>query len=185
MEKKKNLNSTPRLIVMLFLISALTALALGIVNHMTEGPIAQHTLDTTNAALAEVMPGGDYTFNQLDKTVSNTEVTAIYTAEDASGVQGYVVESVVFGSQGNIDMVVGVDLNQTVTGLAIISNPETAGLGSKASDADWRAQFAGKSGTLAVDKDGGDIVSLTGATISSRAVVKGVNNALETVAELG
>ena len=43
----------------------------------------------------------------------------------------------------------------------------------------------GKSGTVAVEKDGGDIVALTGATITSRAVSDGVTAALEAAGSMG
>jgi electron transport complex protein RnfG len=53
-----------------------------------------------------------------------------------------------------------------------------------ANDEDWRSQFIGKSGTLAVTKDGGDIDAITGATITSRAVTAGVNAAVKIVEEV-
>ena len=49
----------------------------------------------------------------------------------------------------------------------------------------FRDQFVGKSGTVAVEKDGGDIVALTGATITSRAVSDGVTAALEAAGSMG
>ena len=62
---------------------------------------------------------------------------------------------------------------------------ETSGLGSNAKKDWFREQFVGGSGTLRVNKDGGDIQALTGATITSRAVTNGVNAALAAVAALG
>ena len=65
---------------------------------------------------------------------------------------------------------------------------ETPGLGAKAqSDAAWVGQYAGQpaDGSLAVTKDGGTINSITGATITSRAVTLGVNTAANCVASLG
>ena len=48
----------------------------------------------------------------------------------------------------------------------------------------WSAQFAGKTGELAVSKDGGDIDALTGATVTSRAVTRAVNAALAYAGEV-
>ena len=75
-------------------------------------------------------------------------------------------------------------------GIDIISHTETAGLGAVAAADNakgeyFRNQFGGQGGTLAVDKDGGTIEALTSATITSRAVVTGVNAALECVKNLG
>ena len=81
-------------------------------------------------------------------------------------------------------MVVGVDLNGAVTGISIVKMTETSGLGANASNTSFREQYVGKTGTLAVDKDGGEIVALTGATVTSRAVTNGVNAVLATVAGL-
>ena len=47
------------------------------------------------------------------------------------------------------------------------------------------AGFVGKSGSVSVTKDGGEIDSITGATITSRAICVGVNAALNCVAGLG
>ncbi len=183
-ETVKNANSMPRLIIVLFLISAITALLLGLVDYITRDRIAEIKDEKTNAALSEVMPAGE-TFEKLDAEVSAKEVSCVYAAKSGDDLAGYVVETVVSGSQGNIDMVVGVGLDGAVTGVAIIDMSETSNLGSKAADADWRAQFVGVSSEQAVSKDGGDIDALTGATITSRAVTNGVNIALATAAELG
>ena len=43
----------------------------------------------------------------------------------------------------------------------------------------------GKSGTVSVSKDGGDIEALTGATITSRGVCESVTSALAAAASLG
>ena len=62
---------------------------------------------------------------------------------------------------------------------------ETSGLGSNASKPAFKDQFIGKSGTLAVSKDGGEIEALTGATITSRGVTESVNSALAAAASMG
>ena len=95
-----------------------------------------------------------------------------------------MVEVTPSGFGGTIDMVVGVDMTGAVTGVSIISMSETSGLGANASKDSFRSQFVGKSGTLAVSKDGGEIDALTGATITSRAVTSGVNTALIVAGEM-
>ena len=107
-------------------------------------------------------------------------MAAVYQADD----KGYVVEVTPSGFGGTIDMVVGVGTDGTVTGVSIISMSETSGLGANASKESFRSQFVGKSGVLAVSKDGGEIDALTGATITSRAVTSGVNTALVVASEM-
>ena len=82
----------------------------------------------------------------------------------------------------------GVNADGTIAGAKVTAHGETPGLGAKAqADPEWIKQFAGKAadGSLAVAKDGGDVVAITGATITSRAVTRGVNRAATYVASLG
>lgn len=169
-----------RLVLVLFAISAITALLLGLTNMVTMPYIAANTLLKTQAAMAEVLPAEGY--DAVQYTGGDLTVTEINKATDGSG---YVVRVAPSGFAGALDMMVGVSTDGTVTGVSIISQAETPGLGANATKADWRAQFTGKSGTLAVSKDGGEIDALTGATITSRAVTSGVNSALAAVASLG
>ena len=86
-------------------------------------------------------------------------------------------------------MMVGIT-DGKVQGISIISHTETPGLGAVAAAKNakgeaFRSQFEGVSGVLAVNKDGGEIDAITSATITSRAVVAGVNAALEYVENLG
>lgn len=66
---------------------------------------------------------------------------------------------------------VGIDADGTITGLRVTGHSETAGLGAKATDPSFYEQFTGKSGSVSVTKDGGEIVPITSATITSRAFV--------------
>lgn len=61
----------------------------------------------------------------------------------------------------------------------------TVNMGSKATDPEWQAQFAGATDIVSVTKDGGTIEAITGSTITSRAVCDGVNAARAVVEALG
>ena len=165
-----------QLAVILFSISAVCALLLGLVNMITLQPIKDATQAKTEKAMREVLSADSYT--QLDYTGGNALVAALYQAGDA----GWVVEVTPSGFGGAIDMMVGVGSDGVVTGVSIISMSETSGLGSNASRDDFKGQFTGASGSVAVTKDGGTVDALTGATITSRAVCDGVNAALEAAA---
>ena len=167
-----------QLVVTLFLISAICAVLLGLVNNITAGPIAAANEAATNAAMQAVPPADSY--EQVEYTGGNALVTAVYKAGDA----GYVVQVAPSGFGGNLDVMVGVGADGTCTGVSIISHAETSGLGANATKEDFRAQFVGKA-NVAVTKDGGDIAALTGATITSRAVCDGVNAAIEAAASVG
>ena len=81
-------------------------------------------------------------------------------------------------------MAVGVDKSGAVTGVSIVSMSETSGLGANARRESFRSQFSGKSGSVALKKQGGEIDALTGATVTSTAVTRGVNAALAAASEL-
>lgn len=180
MNAEKKTESLASLVIVLAVICLIMATLLGLVNSITEGPIAANNEKTVQDSLKVVMPADSY--EEVDYNGTETSVKAVYKAGDA----GYVVEvNSPNGFGGAIDMMTGVDIDGNVTGIAIISHAETSGLGSKATDPEWQAQFAGANGSVSVEKDGGAIVAITGSTITSRAVCDGVNMAFSVVEELG
>ena len=166
-----------RLTLTLFLITTIVAGLLGLVNYVTADTIAEQIAQKAENAMRQVLEADGY--EPLD-VPEDSAVTAAYRAGD----KGYVVRVAPNGFGGAIDMMVGVDVSGAVTGVAIVSQSETASLGANCTREDFRAQFTGKTGTLSVSKDGGKIEALTGATVTSRAVTEGVNTALEFVQEV-
>ncbi len=173
-----------KLTLILFAITAVVAALLGTVNYVTKDRIAEIKVQKTATAMQSVIPGAT-SFEELTYSGTDAIVKAVYAAKDGGKVVGHVVKVSPAGFGGAIDMVVGIDGNGKVSGVSIISMTETSGLGANASQESFRNQFIGKIGTLAVTKDGGNIDALTGATITSRAVTKGVNSALEAAKALG
>ena len=183
-EEKKGFRlnwATLKLAVILFAFAAVVAVALGLVNKITSERIAAFAAEKTAAAMREVLPAESYTPVEGSAASKIELVKEIYDA----GGSGWVIMVTPSGFGGEIDMVVGIAPDGTVSGVSIISMSETSGLGANAAKESFRAQFAGTSGTLAVSKDGGEIDALTGATITSRAVTSGVNAALAAAADLG
>lgn len=177
-ETKKKSGGMLRLTVVLFTITAVVALLLGLVNFITVDKIEAINANKTATAMKEVLPADTYT--ELEYTGGDSLVAAVYKADD----EGYVVKVLPSGFGGAIDMVVGVDNDGVVTGISIIKMAETSGLGTNASKPSFKDQYIGGAGDFAVNKDGGEIDALTGATITSRAVTKGVNSAVEAVKTL-
>ena len=100
--------------------------------------------------------------------------------------ENYAVKVLPGGFDGEITMMVGISQGK-VSGISVISHTETPGLGAVAAAQNakgeaFRGQFVGQSGELAV---GNQIDAMSGATITSKAVVTGVNAALNYVASLG
>lgn len=175
---KKKEAGPAQLVIVLFAISAVTALLLGLVNMLTAPAIAANTQKKTEDAMAAVLPADIY--DAVEYTGGDPLVTAIYKAGDA----GYVVQVAPSGFGGNLDVMVGVGADGACTGVSIIKHAETSGLGANATKADFRDQFVGKT-NVSVTKDGGEIAALTGATITSRAICDGVNAAIAAAASMG
>ena len=170
-----------RLVLTLFLITAVVAAALAGVNSITAPAIAQLRAEKTQQAVEAVLPGG----GEEVEFPATALVSKVYASET-----GYAVEVTPGGFDNTITMMVGVDKEGNVLGIDIISHTETAGLGAVADAATpagvaFREQFKGMSSSVSVSKDGGEVEAITGATITSRAVCAGVNAALEVVDKMG
>ena len=172
-----------RLAITLLLITSLVAAALAGVNAITAPIIAQINYQKTQDAIEAVLPGGG---ESVPFTDDSGWVSTVYKSET-----GYAVEvTPTTGFDGDISMMVGIDLQGKVLGISVISHTETAGLGAVAAAKTsageaFRAQFVGGSGSVSVTKDGGAIDAITGATITSRAICDGVNAALACIANMG
>ena len=117
-----------------------------------------------------ILPGSS-AFQPEEYTGEDANIAAVYKGET-----GYVVCTVTAGYAGDIAMIVGVSNDGTVTGMQIRDMAETWGLGRNAlSDWEFLAQFLTTDGTAAV---GTDIDALTGATVTSKAITRGVNSAV-------
>jgi len=141
---------------------------------------------------------GDYEFVKLDKPIPSLDETAqisdSFLVKDRNSNKniGMVVTVTVPGSQAAIKMLVGVKSDGTVSGVKILQMNETAGLGANADNPNYYVdkknkitflgQFIGKN-TLKdklVPKE--DVIAMTGATVTSRAVSSGVKIAGESIA---
>ena len=180
MKKENSVFYILRLTVTLLLICAAVAAVLAGVNAITKDKIAAIQEQKTQDAIAVVLPGAG-AVEQLPVTGEADIVTAVYATEN-----GYAVQVAPNGFDGAVTMMVGVSEGK-VTGISVISHTETPGLGAVAAANNakgeaFRGQFVGQSGVLAV---GEQIDGMSGATITSKAVVAGVNAALEYVEKLG
>lgn len=189
-----------KLTVTLFLTCVVVAAALGGVNAVTEEKIDAINWENTVTAMKAVVADPDSTtFSDAlpltaEMTAASGSVTldSVYEAQVGGSTAGYAIKVVASGSQGKIEMMVGVDAEGTVTGVSIVKNSETSGIGSKvmtnmptASGIGVLSQFEGKSaadGTLTV---GANVDAISGATVSTRGVTNGVNAALAVAGVLG
>jgi len=179
-----------RLAIILTIIAAGAGLILSLVEAMTREPIAEQRRLQTLKALQAVLPSID---NSPD-----TDTVTLITGQDKKGrdlsrifyrgrLQNELV-GVAFkvvapdGYSGNIEIMVGIAPDGTVSGIEILTHAETPGLGDKITHPWFKDLFPGKNLDNAdwrVKKDGGHFDEITGATISPRAVVGAVRQGLE------
>ncbi|MFR5421310.1 MAG: RnfABCDGE type electron transport complex subunit G [Oscillospiraceae bacterium] len=154
-------------------MSAIMALALGLVYEVTKDTIAMRAVETTNKAYANVLQADDY--SEQANFENDGTITKLSTATTGGQQIGYVAETTFSGAQGMITMVVGLDSDYNCTGVYVTKHSETSGLGAKAADTNegaWRDHLVGQ-GDDCPDQGQGHIEAISGATITSRAVVNG------------
>ena len=121
-------------------ISLVVAALLGATNALTEDKIAAINKANTEVALAAVVSSPDCEFPPIEeipqaaidaaKTQSGKLTEAyrvVVNGEDA----GYAFKIVAGGSQGDIEMIVGVDADLAITGISVVDAAETSGIGTK------------------------------------------------------
>ena len=161
-----------KLSAVLCVITLIAGIVLAGVNKITAPAIAKAEIKATEKAMKTLLPEAD----SFEASVTDANLTI---AKKDGSVVGFCAKVISSGYGGDIVMMVGVDENMYVQGIEILSHSETAGLGAKIAEKDFKKQFKDK--TLVelkvVKKDTnapGEFKAVTGATISSRAVEKGI-----------
>ena len=184
---------TPAALLMLFAVSG--AALVGVTFIQTEDDIKYNEKITLLRKLNNIIPAESYDNNLLldtitikpDTLLATTEETLAYRARKNSKNVAVVFTSIApNGYNGPIDLLVGVKADGTLAGVRVVKHRETPGLGDAVSitHSDWILGFDNKSLSnpdakgWKVKRDGGEFDQFTGATITPRAVVKAVHNAL-------
>ena len=176
------------LTIKLLLITAIVAALLGGINMVTEPIIAENNEATFQANLKELLPGAEkfeLDGTKLPEPEAGVTVNGVYCGMAADGTPvGYVADAVCSeGYGGDVVVMTGVDADGKITKVKVTEMEETPGLGAKC-QTDWINQYTGLTENIVVSKNGsaGDnpnkIDAISGATITSRAVTKAVNNSL-------
>ena len=164
--------------IVLTVICLVAALALAFTYNGTKDRIAQQEEAKTVAVRQALLPAAA-SFEAVDGS-------EVYRGVDANGAAvGYVTVNTVKGFGGDVEISVAVDPEGVIQGISVggANFKETAGLGAKSKEPAFTEQFAGKTAPVALKKDGGEIDAITAATITSSAVVRGVNDAVTMLAE--
>ncbi len=202
---KKKKQSMIKDALILCMISLIAALALGFVNELTKDRIAMLEAQAKAEAYREVFPEAEMiveaadneiladAFNEADAILtqggfSNVTLDEVCLVEDADGTHIGYVASVTLKAYDVMTLTFGYTTDGVCTGLAFLSIKETPGMGMKADEPTFKEQFAGKmADSLVSVKSGagdGEINAISGATITTEGVLKGVNAGICFIQEL-
>lgn len=170
--------------LILLAITLISGLLLGLVYDITKTPIANAEEKAKQEAYAAVYPnfekGEDLTDKLADFKADDSDAVITEALATADG-EGYVFSCNAKGYGGAVNLALGVKNDGTITGLTVLSMSETPGLGAKCTSADFLKQFEGiQSEKLTINQD---FQQISGATITSSAVMRAVNATLKFVAE--
>ncbi|MFP5410527.1 MAG: electron transport complex subunit RsxG [Gammaproteobacteria bacterium] len=181
---------------LILLVFALIATALLVGAFTGTAPTIERSEQAKRLALlTQVLPPALYDNDLLasrrtlpaDEQLGTRQPSSMWIARRGEAVTAVVLEAIApDGYSGAIHLLIGIDVDGRVTGVRVTAHRETPGLGDYIDRAKspWIDQFGGKHlldpepRNWRVAKDGGDFDARTGATITPRAVVKAVHQAL-------
>lgn len=168
--------------IILFIICLVISGALAVTYQITAPQIAKINKETADAARMEVLPEAD-SFTPAKGDLPEG-VTEYYIADNGVGVV-VTAQNASFG--GTITVMVGIDSQGAVTGVTVTDHSDTPGLGTKAMESDYLAQYQGITALDDVDsiKDDSQVDQVTGATVSSDGIYGAVKYALAAYKEMG
>jgi electron transport complex protein RnfG len=170
----------------LAVVAIISSSVLGYVYEVTKEPIAEAQKAKKVKAIKEVV--AEFDNNPLDEMYkiapqSVTDSLEVYPAKKGEELVGNAIRTYSSeGYGGNIWLIVGFQPDGSISKITVLEHKETPGLGTKMSDDKFKSQFYGKNPKdfkLKVKKDGGEIDALSGATITSRAFGKAVQEAYD------
>lgn len=176
--------------LILLLTCAIAAVCLGVSNELTKDQITMQRELVNEQARVEILPQAKE-FKVLDEAKmqevvsANEKLAEVYVGYDGSEIVGYTFKALSSGYGGNVEVITGIASDGSVSGVRVGSHQETPGLGGNAKLPSFYEQYNGLSagehiGVVKGQTNGGnEIVAISGATITSKAVTDGVNMAID------
>lgn len=186
--------------LLLFAFALITAAILGITSEGTKQKIADSQRAAAEKALLEIIPQERFDNDLLLDTIEipasayrllgKVESETIHVARKNQQIVAVIIPAIApDGYSGDIKMIAGINTDNTIAGVRVLTHKETPGLGDKIDikKSQWITNFNGRSLNnptsegWAVKKNGGEFDQFTGATITPRAIVKRLHNVLKFV----
>ena len=199
---KKPGPAIPKAAAVLAVITLLAGFALGGVYTLTKGAIEEQALAANMVSYSTVVPAAEsfgydenisgtvreYAYDVYERGLfGKVYINEVVVGQDVSGgTIGYAVNvTTADGFDGNISLSVGFDTEGTIQGISFTELNETPGMGMRADEDEFKSQFAGVNvSSFTLNKSGGstaddEIDSVSGASVTSGAVVNAVNAAVD------
>ena len=174
MDERKPMTTVGILLIglkLLVICAAVAAVVAG-VYFLTEDRCEENIRLQKREAILEIFAG-----QQVEYSEKAIEDCVLYTVTSDGATVGYCVEVASPGFGGDVSLMVGYLADGTVKSVSVVSHSETPGLGSVVCEEAYLEQYgAGLSGVLTL---GEDVDAKAGATVTSRAILSGVNRATE------
>lgn len=178
-----------RLMVVLAVISAVAAGTLALVDSFTKPKIEAFKAESEASAYQQVLPEADSFADDaalMESIAKQPRFSLIQNVKIGTqqGTQvGWVCKVASPGYSSDIVMLVGIKTDGSLGKVMVLAQQESPGLGTNVTDPAFIEQppiaEANAGQELKVTKDGGTVQAITGATISSRAVLRGINQVFE------
>ena len=157
--------------IILPVISLFASFGLLLIATLGLNGVAQKNYQKTHEHIMQTLLPESTTFTIEEYTGDDANIKSIHKSET-----GYIVETVVHGYADNIRMMIAVDMDGKCVGIMVLEMHETFGLGLNAlRDHKFLSQFLGSSTTMEV---GDTIDTISGATVTSKAIAKSINSAI-------
>lgn len=162
--------------IILLLITSVAGMVLGVTNSFTEGVIAERALEEVLESIESLIADADeYEIVEDDDVLERDRIREVYVGYKSDSVAGFAVKSFGQGYGGEVEVMVGITGDGIISGVQVMNQSETPGLGDKIVEESFLENYRGKETSQEVAID-----TIGGATVSSVAV----NNAVEEAANL-
>jgi len=175
-----------KLAMVLAIIVGISTALLAFTYAITKGPIENTRIENERNAMKEIMESAtDFQKIEIASPDLNPSILEINKATAGNETLGYTFTLSIKGYGGFIKYLIGIDVNSRLTGMKVLSHSETPGLGAISTTKEFQSQFASKSVENGINyvKSGtpkdDEISAITGATITTKAITKGINDAID------
>lgn len=180
---KKDIMSVINITFRLFIVCTIIAAVVASVNYVTKDKIQEYEFVKITEALDSVFKnennGSVLKYDEVGAELTGS-VTGLYEVFENDEKKGYGILCEPTGFKDVIRLLVAFDNNNSIIAVRVISLSETPGFGDRVkNEPEFTEQFVGKQNSIILGNDG--VNALSGATVSSKAVTKGVNDAISMI----